>query len=419
MRLFASCVVVFASLSLAQPCPFDEQVRALGSVDAGVALEAITRAMLKEPLVKEWLAAPGKGCITETHPRVTVLDSPSNRCAVAIVELERTVSACKEVNVVVGGAPHRMFALVSADARGKLAPTWTFSRPGTPVPPATASAPFRAECAGSLTASDAGVVIAAASDPSLHFDGCVQRGVPEADVRRELVGCLEKSATRDVTLRFYGVDATEPTCLVSTQQVDDVAVVRSGALEHLGPFIDSPTHFRGATAYFEIVKNEPKWLCADPGFVTTGACPSPLVAPAAAREGCRPPKAREQALLRAVEASCTETHFSFSRRELDVGKSSLTRMTLEEGDGLTNEAALVSQLKGAAVALSACVAPGALSGALGKLVVGPSGNIVAVNLPSMGGDAACVEKNFTLPLMAFKGVTRRDARVSIYAFRFR
>ncbi|MFT3709615.1 MAG: hypothetical protein QM817_18455 [Archangium sp.] len=420
MRIFASCVALAAAVSLAQPCPFDAQVRALGSADGGIdALKEITRTMMKEPVVREWIAAPGKGCTTELHPHVTVLESPSNRCSAAIVELERTATGCKEVNVVVGGAPHRMFALVSADARGKLAATWTFSRPGTPVPAPTATAPFRAECAGSLVASDAGVVIAAANDPGLHFDGCSQRGVPEVDVRREVLGCLDKSGSRDVTLRFYGVDAGEPSCIVSTQQVDDVAVVRSGALEHLGPYIDSPAHFRGSTAYFEIVKGAPKWLCADPGFVTNGVCTSPLIAPVAAREGCRPPKNREAMLLRAVDASCAENHFSLARREVDVGNSSLTRMTLEEGDGITNEVELVSQLKGSAVALSACIAPGALAGVIGKLVVSGSGQVVAVSLPNVGGDEACVAKNFTAPVRAFKGQTKRDARVSIYAFRFR
>jgi hypothetical protein len=211
---------------------------------------------------------------------------------------------------------------------------------------------------------------------------------------------------------------------LSTRQLDGAAVVRTGSLEHLGPFVDSPTHFRGAAAYFELVEGAPKWLCADLGLTAFGACPSPLSIPPAARPGCVPDRTREPVLSRAVQASCPEEHFDFARHDVVLtGKASglaVERLTLEQGDGVTNEAALATTLEAATTAFGGCAASAAAySGKLGAIVVGSSGAVAAIDFPTASGDEACASKTVTPQVKAFRGQLRRDARVSIYAFRLR
>jgi hypothetical protein len=421
-------VAVLSHAALAQPCPFDAKVRALA--DDPTALSVVSKAL--EAHFKASLAASRKACDrVETHLRVRTLEA-SRRCATALVELVVAEADCHEISIVTGAPDYvpSHFAMVAADAKGRLGVVWVLEGARDPLPPPPdAGVSFHGECAASIDRGETATLRSIVRLPELHFDGCALRGVPEALVRTEVLAALERDESPNVTCRFFEGDAPHPRCAASTRVTDaGVAVVFAGGfVPDLYP-ADSP-HFEPAGAYFEPGDGGAQWLCNDLRLDQG----TPLTPPPAAREGCTPARAKQGLLRRASEEATPAAVESVWRRAINLPTSSppgasipveasaplklkVERLVLERGRGILNEGTLAARLREGVEAFARCSREwGVLEGAAGSIYTSPGGGArLALDRPL--DDERCVA-TLREALASFGLRHPHNAGMSTYRFR--
>lgn len=416
MRLPGLAVLLlFAHAALAQTCPFDAKVRGLAEDHA--ALAALSNEL--QGRFKPSLAATRKSCRrVETDVRVVrTLDGLSRRCAAALVELTIDADDCRDATII-NGAPDfspGSFAVVSPDAKGRLVIERVFEgRP--PFGPLPAPEVLHGECGSALGVGGPGGLLAVAREPSLRFDGCVMRGVPEALVRSLVTAALEKSESPAVTCRFFEGDARAPLCAVTTGTTDaGVAVVSSGGFVPAFEAGDLP-HFEPGGAYLELTDGGAQWLCNHLRFEPG----SPLALPAAARPGCTPPVAKQALLRRAFDEATPRAVDGAWRHDVALEPTStplrVERLVLDSGRGLLNEAQLATRLREGVEAYTRCASDwGRLDGATGTLVTALSEVRLGLDDRALA-DEPCLA-TLRDALHAFSPRYARHASTSVFRFR--
>jgi hypothetical protein len=436
MRLLGLAALLFAHIVLAgPPCPFDAKVRALA--DDPAALKAIAKA-LRQGDMKRWIDGTRANCKVETNLRfIRMLEGLSQRCAMAVVEMEMNATDCRTFTITNGaGGPEHAFALVAADAKGTLQPVWTLWKSESSVPlershgsrtpevlgPPPAPGPVsRVDCGQAVGTRDGGspALLAIVSDPDLRFEGCTLLGIPEETVRRAMQTVLEKNDSTSTSCQFYEEGEVLPTCAVTTQvTAERVAVISSGGFESGGVMVSAPPHFVPAAAYFELTDAGPRWLCND---LALEGCLS-LKPALAARQGCTPPAAKQALLKRAATESCRKVRDEAWIHELPLGAGSgeglqVERLALEHGLGISNEEFFAPRVVDSATALARCSKSlAAYDGAIGTFVVHGRGSVV-VQFAAEAGDEDCVQRTVIDSLRSFQANSPRDWGMSIYRFR--